>query len=261
MRGLTLPVPTLSVIVPAHNEAGCLPALISEARDSLTDLCERWELIVVDDGSTDSTEACLASLLRPRPWLRVVRHPARRGYGAALRTGFAAARGDLLFFTDADRQFELREIRRLMVHAGSFDLVIGYRGRRADPLHRRLYARAWGGLVGTLFGLEVRDVDCAFKLFHRHLLERVTLRASGAFINAELLCRAQAEGLRITQVEVSHRPRRSGRATGGEPRVIATALAEVIGLRRELRALQRGDGSTRPRRSAARAASLARTSR
>ena len=194
------------------------------------------EVIVVDDGSRDGTAAILEGLERSTPTLRVVRHAANRGYGAALRSGFDAARYEWIFMIDADNQFDPEEVARLLAEEAEADIVAGYRRRRRDPLLRRLNALAFFTLVRLLFGRLVRDVNCAFKLIRSDLLRQLDLKSSGALINTELLVKARRFEARIVEVPVEHFPRESGRQTGANPRVVLRAFAELIAFRRGLRA-------------------------
>jgi glycosyltransferase involved in cell wall biosynthesis len=223
--------PTLSLVLPARDEARNIAASLERARAVLGRLTKEYEILVVDDGSRDATAEIAARFAEAR----LLRHPCGRGYGAALRTGLAAARMDWVAFTDADLQFELAELERLLAVADDSDLVIGVRAPRRDPLRRQLLGRGWNALVRALLGLPVQDVNCAFKLLRRAAVAELELRSSGAAINAELLARAAARGLRLREVPVSHFPRRAGRATGARPAVIARALVELAGLWRELR--------------------------
>ena len=227
--------PNLSLVFPAFNEARNLPVLLESAIKVAELLGQSFEIVVVDDGSSDGTAAVLARWRRLDPRIRSVRHPANLGYGAALRRGLRAATGDLVFFSDADLQFDLAEIQGLLRHAEHFDIVAGYRAPRRDPLGRRLIAWAWGRLVQALFDLQIRDIDCAFKLFRREVLDAIPIDSIGAFVNTEMLARARSAGFRIKQVPVSHRARRLGRQTGARPRVIARALYELALLHGELR--------------------------
>jgi len=152
-----------------------------------------------------------------------------------LRSGLRFARGDLVFFSDADLQFDLTELEKLLEHTGRFDVVAGFRSPRRDPWPRTVLAFGWGVLVRALFDLRVRDIDCAFKLFHRRVLEAMPISSLGAFVNTEILARAQAAGYRIHQVPVTHRRRRFGQQSGARPRVILRALRELGSLFRELR--------------------------
>ncbi len=245
-------VRALSLVLPVFNEADNLEPCIRQARAALDAAARQgvagaWEIVAVDDGSQDDSWERLAALHASEPRLRPVRHPRNLGYGAALRTGFREARHDLVLFTDADLQFDLSELPRLLALAASADVVAGFRAPRRDPAHRRLNAWAWGRLVGQLFDLPLRDVNCAFKLFDRRVLDAVELRSEGALVNTELLVRARAAGFSLAEVPVSHHPRVAGRASGARPRVVLRAFRELLALQRELRGL----AASPPRVSAA----------
>ena len=224
---------SLSVILPAFNEAGNLPDAVGEGLVVLDRLAGAGEILVVDYGSTDQTWAVLTALARQDSRVRALRHGSNAGYGAALRTGFGAARGDLIFFTDADLQFDLGELPALLSLAARADIVAGFRASRMDPGYRRVNALAWGWVVHAVFGLDVIDVNCAFKVLHRRVLDGISLRSSGAFINTELLVRARAAGFTLAQVPVSHFPRARGVQTGARPAVILKAIVELLSLVRE----------------------------
>jgi glycosyltransferase involved in cell wall biosynthesis len=227
--------PMLSLVFPAFNEAQNLPSLLESALEIGERLDLDFEIVIVDDGSEDQSRELLALSCAENSRVRVVHHEANRGYGAALRSGLRVARGRLVFFSDADLQFDLGEIRYLLAHADEFDIVAGYRAPRRDPWFRHLIAAVWGGLVRRLFDLPVRDIDCAFKVFRREVLDAIPIESVGAFVNTEILARARAAGFAIKQVPVSHRRRRSGRQTGARPRVILRALVELAQLYNELR--------------------------
>lgn len=238
--------PQLSLVFPAFNEAANLPTLLESATKIGDQLGVPFEIVIVDDGSRDESAAVLARWIARDPRVRSVHHATNRGYGAALRAGLREARGDLVFFSDADLQFDLREIALLLAHAHEHDveIVAGYRAPRRDPWLRRIIARAWGDLVRTLFDLPVRDIDCAFKVFRREVLDAIPIESVGAFVNTEILVRARAAGFRIRQIPVTHLPRRSGRQTGAHPRVIFRALTELVKLYGSL-----GQVARRPQRS------------
>lgn len=226
--------PVLSLVFPAWNEAENLPHLFESALATGTQLGFAFEIVVVDDGSADASRDVIEGWCRRDDRIRAVHHAENQGYGAALRAGLKTARGEFVFFSDADLQFELAEIRRLLDHTDEFEIVAGYRAPRRDPWPRQSIASVWGTLVRALFDLPVRDIDCAFKVFHRKVLEAIPIQSVGAFINTEILVRARAAGFRIKQVPVSHRRRRSGRQSGAHPRVILRALVELWKLRASL---------------------------
>ena len=242
-------VARLSYFFPAHNEEANLEGLVEEALDALPTLADTFEIIAVDDGSRDGTPGIADALAAAHPdVVRVVHHPVNLGYGAALRSGFGAARYELVAFTDGDRQFRVADIGRLtarLAEADDADVVAGFRIKRADPLIRTLYARAYRLANRIFFGLTVTDVDCACKLFRREALQDVRVESDGAFFSAELLIKLQAAGHRVVEVGVPHYPRTAGSPTGAKPQVILRAVRDFWRLRLHLwvnhgRALRRG---------------------
>ncbi len=226
---------SLSVVLPAYNEAANLPLSVAATASALHGLVRDWEILIVDDGSVDATREVAAQLAAADSRVKVLRHGQNRGYGAALRTGFRNASKELVFFTDADNQFDVTELGGLLPLVSRYDIVAGYRAVRQDPWNRQLNARGWGQLVNALFELDIRDVNCAFKLFRRRVLDRVEIRSDGAFVNTEVLARARAAGCTIREVPVRHFPRTVGEQTGARPRVILRAFAELVRLYGELR--------------------------
>ena len=224
-------LPSVTLVLPALDEADNIDAVLRQALDILPRMTKEFEIVVVDDGSRDSTLALAAR----HEGVRTLRHDRNRGYGAALRTGLRAARMEWVLFTDADLQFDLADLRELIEASEDVDIVAGYRAPRRDPPARLLLAWGWGLLIRLLYGLRVRDVDCAFKLFRRSVLEAIPIESVGAFVNTEILVRARAAGFRIRQVPVRHFRRAAGRASGARPRVILVALRELISLRHKLR--------------------------
>ncbi len=160
--------------------------------------------------------------------MKAVHHPRNRGYGAALRSGFAAARGERLMFMDADRQFAIRDVAKLAPFVDEYDIVAGYRIRRSDPRRRVLLGAAFNLLVRLLFGVRMRDIDCGFKIMRADLLRGLDLRSPGALINTEIHAKAGRQGAAIVEVGVSHYPRPAGEQSGGSPRVIIRALGETL---------------------------------
>jgi glycosyltransferase involved in cell wall biosynthesis len=240
-------LPRLSLVFPMFDEEANVGPLLDAALAWAPRLAADFEVIVVDDGSRDRSAAIVEARRRADPRVRLLRHPTNRGYGAALRSGLRAARGELVFFTDADLQFDLGEIAHLLEHAEEFDIVVGYRAPRRDPPGRRVLATGWRILVRAVFGLRIRDIDCAFKVFRRPVLDALPIASIGAFVNTEILLRARRAGFRIREVPVSHRRRRAGRAKGARPRVILRALYELSILHGELRRAGAGRAAARAR--------------
>jgi glycosyltransferase involved in cell wall biosynthesis len=243
-------LPRLSYFFPAHNEEANLRGLVEEALEALPALAEAFEIVIVDDGSRDATGRIADELAAAQPAVvRAVHHPTNLGYGAALRSGFRAARHDHIAFTDGDRQFRVADLATLIerLSAGDApDVVAGYRIKRADPFVRTLYARIYRLANRIWFGLRVRDVDCACKLFRRPALEGLSVESGGAFFSAELLIKLQAAGRRIAEVGVPHHPRTAGSPTGAKPSVVWRAVRDFWLLRLRMwanrdRALRRGE--------------------
>lgn len=217
-------------MLPAYNEESALEATVMAVRRVLEALRRPFEIIVVDDGSVDRTGALAERLARDDPAVRVVRHARNRGYGAALRSGFAAARLEWVFLMDSDGQFDPLELPAFVEATAGADFVLGYRAERADAAHRRLFAKTWAALMRLLLGIRARDVDCAFKLMRRSYLAAMPLEAGGAFLSAELLAKAGRLGARFVERPVRHLPRRTGRQTGGSIKVLVRAFYELARL-------------------------------
>jgi glycosyltransferase involved in cell wall biosynthesis len=231
-------VPRLSYFFPAHNEQANIEGLVEEALATLPAIADTFEIIAVDDGSTDDTGAIADRLAATHPGVvRAIHHEVNRGYGGALRSGFEAARYDLLCFTDGDRQFRIADLALLtarMAEPDAPDIVVGFRIKRADPLIRIVYARTYKLANRIFFGLRVKDVDCACKLFRRDALEGVRVESGGAFFSAELLVKALQKGRSIVEVGVPHYARRAGSPTGARPSVIWRAVKDFWMLRLRL---------------------------
>jgi glycosyltransferase involved in cell wall biosynthesis len=246
----TARLPRLSYFFPAHNEEANLAGLVAEALETLPGLAETFEIVIVNDGSKDATGRIADELAGEHPdAVRAVHHPTNLGYGAALRSGFRAARFEHVAFTDGDRQFHVVDLGRLIARMGEADrpdVVVGFRIKRADPLVRTIYARAYRLANRIFFWLRVRDVDCACKLFRREALEGIAVESGGAFFSAELLIKLQAAGRTVAEVGVPHYPRTAGSPTGAKPAVVFRAVRDFWLLRLRMwsnrgRALRRGE--------------------
>ena len=220
---------SISVVLPAYNEQEVITNTVRAVDAAVSALVDDFEIIVVNDGSRDATAERLTALQATCSRLRIETHPENRGYGAALASGFDAARKDLIFLTDGDKQFDVGELADFLPEMDAqTDLVIGWREKRADPPLRLLNAWGWKLLVNTLFGYTARDVDCAFKLFRRSVWESLAVYARGATFSAEFLIKARRLGFQVKERPVSHLPRTAGSPTGARPEVIVRAFIELF---------------------------------
>jgi glycosyltransferase involved in cell wall biosynthesis len=225
----------LSVIFPAFNEEANIRRTVETIRGVLPKIATKWEIIVVNDGSTDATALTCEELKARYPEVKAIHHERNRGYGAALKSGIMSAKYDLIFFSDSDGQFDFRDLQQLIRWSEDYDIVVGYRAKRHDPLYRRLNALGWNILVRFVLRIKIRDIDCAFKLFRRSVFDHIQIRCVGAMVNTEILAQATQLGMRIHQVKVNHLPRRYGKQSGANVRVIAKAFRELCRLWRKLR--------------------------
>jgi glycosyltransferase involved in cell wall biosynthesis len=225
---------SLSVFFPCYNEQGNVERVVRNALKVLDELAVDCEVIVVNDGSADETGRIADGLAAQYPRVRVVHHPHNRGYGAALQSGFRAATKELVFYTDGDGQFDLAEMPPLLELMRDYDIVSCYRLNRQDPLLRKINGWCWTKLVCLVFGLRLRDIDCAFKLYRRAIFDGMPLCSTGALIDTEVLARATRKGCRIIQRGVHHYPRTAGAQTGANLRVILRAFRELWRLRRQI---------------------------
>ena len=227
--------PRLTFFFPAFNEEENVAETVRRAIEEIGPLVEgSIEVLVVDDGSTDRTPELADALAAGDSRVRV-HHQENRGYGGALRSGFANARGELIGFSDGDLQFDLREFSRLLDRLSDasrpVDAVIGWRMKRRDPPHRIFIAKTYNAIVSVLFGLRVRDIDCAMKLFRREVFDGLRLEADSPFLSAELLIKLRARGERMAQVGVTHYPRAAGTNTGASFRKILRTFRDIGKLR------------------------------
>ncbi len=218
---------SFSVVLPAHNEEGVISLTLNIILSTLPSWVQNFEVIVVNDGSTDETLSIVQSISNANPHVRLITHPVNQGYGAALVTGFRAVTKDLTFFMDADGQFDLRDLKPFFSLINTHDAVLGYRINRQDTWLRKCMAWSWRLLVTSIFKIQVRDVDCAFKLYRSEFLHKHQLETRGAMINTEMLYKLKRFGYTYTQLGVRHFPRKSGRATGAKFTVIIRAFHEL----------------------------------
>jgi glycosyltransferase involved in cell wall biosynthesis len=216
----------LSLFFPCHNEEGNVQALLEDALKIGPQVAKAFEVLIIDDGSRDRTADLVTTFSRRDSRIRLLQHPVCQGYGAALRSGFKAARYPWIFYSDGDRQFNLFELPRLIERSADYDIISGVRAHRADAWPRRLNAWIYRVALSALMGVRVPDPNCAFKLYRQTIMAGLTLKTSGALINAEIFAKAAKAGARMTFVPVSHRPRTAGQQSGARPDVIFKAMKE-----------------------------------
>lgn len=232
---------SLSIVIPAYNEEANIVAAVEEVSHVAQTLGMDYEILLVNDGSRDRTGEIARTELAPRiPHFRLVEHFPNRGYGGALKAGFAAATKDLIAFTAADKQFKFSEITLLLDKLKpEVALVSGWRVKRQDNFIRRLNGRGWNMVVLLLFGRTIHDIDCGFKLFRRNILNHIHIESDGAMIDTEMLAALHARGFKLTDIPVTHLPRTAGSPTGANLKVIVRAFRDLFKFRlrlwRELR--------------------------
>ena len=219
---------SLSVRLPAYNEEALISDTISHVMSILSSWMQDFEVIVVNDGSKDRTGEIVADLEAYDRRIRLMNHPVNKGYGAALVTGFESVTKELAFFMDSDGQFDIRDLVRFFPLIAEYGAVLGYRIDRQDTWMRKLNAWGWKKLVGFVFRVHARDIDCAFKLFRAEFFRTNHLETRGAMINTEIVYKLARAGYTYTEVGVQHLPRLAGKATGAKPAVILRALRELF---------------------------------
>ncbi len=226
---------SLSIFFPCYNEVENVKTMIEQSVQIGNEYGIDYEVVVVDDGSSDQSAQIVQAEARKNPRIRLIQHPQNMGYGAALRTGLGNVKKDLVFLTDGDNQFRLYEMEKLFSKIDSCDVVVGYRIHRQDKVYRRINGILWTKLNKILFKLPVRDVDCAFKLFRRKALEGLELKSDHLLIHAEILARLKKKGCRIEEIGVTHYPRVAGQATAtGVDRILKT-FKELYRLYRQIK--------------------------
>jgi glycosyltransferase involved in cell wall biosynthesis len=203
--------PSISAFFPALNDEATIARMVTEALAVLSTLTDDYEVLVVNDGSTDGTAAVLDDLARRHPRVRIIHHPSNRGYGAALVSGFRHASKDLVFYTDGDGQYDVRELSRLaLLLTTEVDVVNGYKRRRADGGHRVVLGEIYKRLARWLFRLPIRDVDCDFRLLRREAIQRIELVSASGVVCTEMIYKLGRGGCRFVEVDVHHYPRPYG---------------------------------------------------
>jgi len=219
---------SLSVFFPAYNEQANITHLLEETFRVMPQFAHRFEVIVINDGSTDQTMDIVQSWQKKYGNLKLVNHQRNQGYGAALKSGFRSVEYEWIFFTDADLQFDLRELADFIPYTDKYQVILGYRTHRAEGFRRVLNAKLLKFFVDILFRVHVRDIDCAFKLFHRNVIKNLTLESNGAFVSSEMLYKMKKNGIKFKQLPVTHYQRRWGSSTGANLSVILKAMKDAM---------------------------------
>jgi len=226
---------SISVFFPCYNEQENVGRIVEKALAVMEKLNADFEVIIVDDGSTDGTGQIADEIAAGNSRVKVVHHKSNLGYGAALQSGLKAATKELVFYTDGDGQFDINEMPALLPLMEQYDIASCYRLNRRDSAIRKINGWCWTKLVCLLFGLKIHDIDCAFKLYKREIFDNIELSSTGALIDTEILARAARRGYSITQKGVHHYPRTAGLPSGANPRVILRAFKELFSLQHRIR--------------------------
>lgn len=219
---------SLSVFFPCYNEEKNIHELIESARAYLPSIAKKFEIIIVDDGSIDQTRTVVTKLQPQCKELRLISHTHNKGYGAALKTGIAASQYEWTFWMDGDLQFQIRSLDAFLAQTEQHDAIIGYRAHRADTFLRKVNGELYTRLINFLFGLHIRDIDCAFKLIKTSRLHAFAIETESAFTSAEILINLKRHGVECVQLPVPHFPRKHGSPTGGSLQVILKGLHQTV---------------------------------
>lgn len=230
LKSPQLPPPSVSVVLPALNEADNIATTIDDCVQTLRRVTQDYEIIVVDNDSTDNTAQIVRQIQTENARVQLIHQPVR-GYGSAIWTGLKAAQLEIVGWRDSDTQYRTADIVPMLKALATYDVVVGNRVKRKDPSHRLLFAFLWNLLNRILFGFLVHDMDCGCKIFRREVVDTLDIKAAGAVFNVEFLVQAKRAGFRVGEVSISHLPRHAGENTGGSLRVILRAMREVLRLR------------------------------
>lgn len=229
-------IPEISVFFPAYNEEANIETTINKAATVLPAIASKWEILIVNDGSTDRTGEIAAKLAVKNHNIRVVTHSPNRGYGAALKSGWAASQYPWIAFTDSDGQFDFSEIKKFLPLIEKADLILGYRLKRGDFLMRSVYTFGWSTIARVLLGLDAKDYSCGFKLIKKKVFEAVQpLEGEEKVTQIELLVKAKRLGFKTAEVGVYHYPRKFGQQTGTNLKVVLKSIFDLFKLWRELK--------------------------
>ena len=234
---MTKIIKELSVFFPTYNEEKNIEKVVSDAKKILEKIAEKWEIIIVEDGSKDKTPEISNNIAKKDFRIKVIHHKPNRGYGGALKTGFSKAKYEWIAFTDSDGQFDFSEITKFIdkIHEG--DLILGYRINRKDPVIRKLYTLVWSRLLPLiLFGLNIRDYSCGFWVIKKNVYEAIKpIKSEEKVTKIEMLVKSKRKGFKFIEVGVNHYPRKSGKQTGADMKVILRSMRDLLKLWRQLK--------------------------
>jgi len=222
---------SISLCFPAFNEEANIKEAISSSVTVLDKISSDWEIIVVDDGSSDTTAEIVEKIALSEKRVRLLRHDKNRGYGAALKSGFYSATKQWIWLNASDNQFNPEDIYELLPYTQDYEVISGYRFNRADPLYRKINARLYHLFIYAVLGLNLKDMDCGFKLIRSDVFKVIALKSEGALIDAEFFAKCEKQGFKVKEVMVGHKPRRHGTQTGASVFVIAKMFVEVFKLK------------------------------
>ena len=236
---------SISIILPALNEEGNIEAAIQDIQLYFHSREEKYEIIVINDGSTDSTGDIAERMAKENGFVRVVHHPTNKGYGSALKEGFENSKYKYVFFTDSDRQFDIKGLDILLplIKTDAVEIIIGYRIKRKDPFLRRFLSWGYNSLVGYLFDLNVKDIDCAFKIFRKDIFSKIEIESKNFFVNTEVLAKAMYFGFNVLEVGVPHFPRTAGKTTVTLKHIPMT-LIELYRIFKSIKRLKKSESTT-----------------
>lgn len=222
-------VKELSYFCPAYNEEENLEIHVERVLKVLKDIAEKYELLIVNNGSTDKTPEIADRLSRKHPHIRVIHHESNRDYGGALKTGYENCRFELIAYTDSDLQFDFADVKPMLPFFQTYDAVIGFKKNRQDSLYRKFQSKVFNFLTKTMFRLKVKDINCSLKVIKKEFIDQIKITSRSSFIDAEVLIKILKKGAKIKEIGVTHYPRIAGAATGHRPIVILMTFKEMFG--------------------------------
>ncbi len=219
---------SVSFFCPAYYDEKNLPDLIKDAVNLLEEVAEKYEIIIVEDGSPDDTGKVADELAKTYEHVKVIHHEKNKGYGEALKTGFKTAKYDWIIYTDGDHQYNIFDFKKLLAYANEYDAITGYRQNYSITPFRRIQSKIFNTLVTTLGSINLKDINCSIKIYRKKVIDAMEIESSSAFIDAEMLVKAKKLGFKIKEVPVQHYPRLHGQASGAKPKVVINTFKDLV---------------------------------